>query len=224
MENAPVQPINNSSQNNNSSTPPVMPPTPQPSSPAELAPKKSFKLIFFVLASVVFLFVAGFTGYLYINNQNELNALNTQNYSPIEIDSSGNSQQAIASNEPSDITIPEDVICARFTSVENALEYIEQACILDLSSQNHNNLPENIDQLTNLNEIDLSDNNLTDFPAELFGIDTLMSVDLSNNNISSIPESFVIPDNIQNLNLSGNPITSSELSKYSITPDTAFQE
>lgn len=216
MENTPVQPINNPS------TAPVMPPPPSPL--PDSGPKKSFKLIFFVLASVVFLFVAGFTGYLYINNQNELNALNTQNYSPIETDSSGNSQQAIASNEPSDITIPEDVICARFTSVENALEYIEQACTLDLSSQNHNTLPEGISSLTLLTDINLSNNNLTTFPVELFEIDTLMNVDLSNNNISSIPQNFVLPDNIQNLNLSGNPISPSELSKYNRTPDNTPQE
>jgi len=120
-----------------------------------------------------------------------------------------------------------NVICARFTDVENALNFIDQACVLDLSGQDLTEIPEGVYKLAKLNEIDLSNNKLTSIPLELIDMPSIISINLSNNNISSIagvknktapvisdPETTSAPFiGLQSLNLSGNPISEADQQK-----------
>lgn len=191
MENTPVQPLNNSSQNNNSSTPPVMPPTPQPSSPAELAPKKSFKPLLFILASLFFLSIAGVTGYVYISNQKELANIEGSSQKTPSPTTPPQLSPSAGSNEG--FTLDPEVVCARFEDLETALQYPEKTCTLDLSGKELSTVPNEVFEFPNLYELNLSNNNISTFPTQLLDIESLVTLDLSDNNISSIPKE--IPDN-----------------------------
>jgi len=229
MENTPVQPINNPQGNNiQSPTTPVMPPAPQNPTPEFTPPNKSVKPLLIVLASIGFLSIAGVTGYLYIHNQNELDVLNQTSSTPIQ-----NASPAPASKEVENMVLAENVECARFTRLENALEYPEKACILDLSGQNLSSVPEEVYDLPNLNELNLSNNNLTSFPVEAVNIKNIVFLDLSNNKISSIPDEIPNNENTvgvevdengeeslyiipfpQILKLQGNPLPAETISLY----------
>lgn len=61
---------------------------------------------------------------------------------------------------------------------------------IDLSNQNLNTIPTNINKLTELKHINISNNNITVLPDELFSLNKLETLNFSNNNIKTIPDSI----------------------------------
>jgi Leucine-rich repeat (LRR) protein len=211
--------MENSVQNQNSN--PVMPPPPVQESnnqtPAGQSPlggdqpsqNSSRNTLLLVGSILIFVAIVGITLYFLVQNQQEQAGIMTDDATNTE------NQQVIEPNQAqSENFVPDkSVICARFTNVENALNFIDQACVLDLSGQDLDHTPPEIISLTNLKELNLSNNNISIFPEELFTLKNLTILDLSNNSISSIPES-VSNSSLQVLKLRGNPITINDIQKY----------
>jgi Leucine-rich repeat (LRR) protein len=173
---------------------------------------------------LIFVAIVGITLYFLVQNQQEQAGVMTDDATNTE------NQQAIEPNQAqieNEFVPDKSVICARFTNVENALKYMEQACVLDLSGQDLSEVPEGVYKLTKLNETDLSNNNLTTIPQKLIDMPNMISINLSENNISSIagiknktapvisdPEATPAPFiGLQSLNLSGNPISEADQEK-----------
>jgi internalin A len=78
---------------------------------------------------------------------------------------------------------------------------------LDLSGQALTQLPEELEQLTQLQHLDLSYNQLTSIPETLGQLTQLQHLDLSYNQLTSIPETLGQLTQLQHLNLSGNQLT-----------------
>lgn len=115
-------------------------------------------------------------------------------------------ESAAANNNTASSDAYKDVTCVRFTSVEEALKYIDKACVLDLSGQNLTTLPKDVLSLTKLSEIDLSNNSFTTFPKELLTLNNIMSINLTSNNISTLPVEILTNKTLQSINVSKNPI------------------
>ncbi len=112
-------------------------------------------------------------------------------------------------------TLNPKVTCAKFTDLNYALKYIDQACILDLSRKNLKTLPPGITSLTHLNTIILNKNKFTVFPEELLSLRSIVEIDLANNQIKEIPLGISNLKRLQVLDLSNNKITKlPEDSKY----------
>lgn len=196
MENAPVQPTTTPSGLNNSNPNVTMPPTPQ--QPNET--KSPFRMSLVLITGVVFLAIAGFTGYLYLSNQNE-------------IDNAGENQQA-SDNQPvsqvsqssQGFSLDPSVVCARFEDLELALQYPEKACVLDLSGKGLSELPTEITQLTNITELNLENNEFNSIPVEVFQLTKLANLNISNNNISTIPAEINSLVSLQRLDVSSNDL------------------
>jgi hypothetical protein len=106
-----------------------------------------------------------------------------------------------------------NVMCRRFTDLNEALQAISIACILDLSGKDLTEIPDEITKLTKLNEINLSNNKFTAFPPQLLNIPTLISINLSKNQLTATPDVSKLT-NLQSLILTGNPIKD----KATLTP------
>lgn len=129
--------------------------------------------------------------------------------------------------------VDKQFVCTRYNSINDAVNNIDTACILDLSGNNLSSLPSDITKLKNLTtiilnknsftafpdelskmpglvEIRLSDNLISDFPASLSKLEKLQILDLSNNKISSIPGKFALPQKLLDLNLQGNGINTED--------------
>lgn len=169
--------------------------TSQPVIPPMATPiKKGFNFTPFILIGLIVVIGGLTSSILFLDQIKEL--IDTKPAPVIE----NREQSAILSPAPS-------VICRRFTDLAEALNNIEIACVLDLSNQNLNTLPENITKLTKLNKIILSNNSFTQFPEILTEIDTLIDIDLSNNQITSIPASITELKSLQIMNFSNNSLT-----------------
>lgn len=194
-----------------SPTPPVQQPVPNAPAPSG-SPLKWVAILF-----VLILLLSGATVFLFQKKEPKKNAAEMQD------EKSANESQKT----------PEKVVCKRFTSLDEALNNIEIACVLDLSGQSLTEVPQGVYKLTKINEIDLSDNKLTRFPTDLLKLEGLISLDLSNNQISSIPEGSTVrptvqpnpsgtpvslPNQLQNLQLDGNPMSAEAIKRYEINP------
>ncbi len=109
---------------------------------------------------------------------------------------------------PTPIPQQAKVVCARYKDIDDALNNINTACILDLSDQNLSELPKNIVKLKKLNQIVLNDNYFKTFPTVLLSISSLIEIDLVNNQISSLPTDINKLTNLQNLDMTNNELTS----------------
>jgi cell division protein FtsI/penicillin-binding protein 2 len=179
--------------------------------------QNSSKNRFFILLSLLILaIVVGITLYLYI--QNKTAKITTQK-------TEKQATQAIVQETTPKNYVPKTeeekkmaenikkygVACKKFTSIDEALKTPEIACILDLSKNDINSLPDDITKLINLNTINLSNNNFNKFPTQLLSIPTLVIIDMSNNKLSQTPDISILTK-LQSLILTGNPI------KNKITP------
>lgn len=205
---------------------PVMPPPPvqeanNQSQGSNTSPRNTLLLIGSIL---IFVTIVGVTLYLVVQNQKEQVEVITED----NLESEQNLVAAIPTlTQEQQKELYGDVVCRRFTSVEEALQVPEIACVLDLSGQNLTEVPESVYGLTKLNEIDLSSNKLTSIPQKLIDMPNMVSINLSNNNISSVteiknktapiitdPEATPVPfTGLQSLNLSGNPISEADQQK-----------
>ncbi len=111
-----------------------------------------------------------------------------------------------------------NVVCAAFINLADALQNKEKACVLDLSGQELSELPEEVSQLTNLNQIILNNNSFTVFPDKLISIPSLIEIDIANNQISSLPPSISSMKNLQKLDVANNQLTSIPDSLVQVKP------
>ncbi len=205
---------------------PVMPPPPvqeanNQSQGSNTSPRNTLLLIGSIL---IFVTIVGVTLYLVVQNQKEQVEVITED----NLESEQNLVAAIPTlTQEQQKELYGDVVCRRFTSVEEALQVPEIACVLDLSEQNLIEVPEGVYKLEKLNEIDLSINKLTSIPQKLIDMPTIVSINLSNNNISDVtdvknktapvitnPEATPAPfTGLQSLDLSGNPISKANQQK-----------
>jgi len=74
-------------------------------------------------------------------------------------------------------------------------------------------IPEEIGNLVNLKKLDLSGNNLTTIPTSIGKLSNLKILDLSNNNLDELPLEIKHLQKLQKLKLKGNNFSKSELTK-----------
>lgn len=205
---------------------PVMPPPPvqETNNPAQ-GSNNSFRNTLLLIGSIlIFVAIVAVTLYLVVQNQkNQAEVITEDN-----LENEQNIVTAIPTlTQEQQKELYGEVVCRRFTSVEEALQVPDIACVLDLSGQNLTEIPEGVYGLTKLNEIDLSNNNLTSIPQKLIDMSNMVSINLSNNNISNVadiknktapvitdPEATPVPFiGLQSLVLSGNPISEADQQK-----------
>ena len=182
---------------------------PNAPTPSQELPKDNSKNAFLALVSLCILAgVVGLTLWLYLQNKGgKLSQSSTKSPEPTEEKQKSDAELAaiptLTKNEQDKLY--ENVVCRRFTSIEEALKTPSIACELDLSNKNMSSLPSSIAKLNNLTSIQLKGNNFTAFPNEILTLSKLMTVDLSDNNISSIDDSIItkLPQ-LQSVNLNGN--------------------
>ncbi|MEL7506843.1 MAG: COR domain-containing protein, partial [Cyanobacteria bacterium J06554_1] len=78
---------------------------------------------------------------------------------------------------------------------------------LNLSNNQLNQLPPEIGQLTSLTSLNLSDNQLTELPLEIVQLTVLTSLDLSDNQLTELPTEIVQLTALTSLDLSDNQLT-----------------
>ncbi|NEO37599.1 MAG: leucine-rich repeat protein [Moorea sp. SIOASIH] len=78
---------------------------------------------------------------------------------------------------------------------------------LDLSDNKLNKLPESIGNISNLTRLDLSSNQLTSLPESIGNISNLTRLDLWSNQLNNLPESIGNISNLTRLDLSFNQLT-----------------
>jgi len=186
----------------------------------------SSKNTFLTLASLLVLAgIVGITLWLYIQNKTAKvvskptvnNNLAAATPSPVQVEENNNLKDVKeingikvegATNQA--LVEKYGAVCKRFTSIDEALKEEEVACILDLSGQNINSLPNSITKLANLKQIILNKNNFTKFPELLFSIKTLSSIDLSGNKLSALPE--INSESLSRINIQNNQFSDSQIS------------
>lgn len=174
-------------------------------------PKSGKNVLITMLSILILAIVIIITLWLFIQNSSKKNAGTNPN---------GNSASKSKTKEeqPIQSTIPTlapdeqkekygDVVCYRFTSLEEALKAPSIACILDLSNLKISTLPEEIAQLTNLTTVNLSKNDFRNFPEILLDNTKIQSIDLSNNKLTNVPSQLATKTNLLYLNVSNNLIT-----------------
>ena len=122
------------------------------------------------------------------------------------------SPKSIAPKKPitPDQSAPVKVVCKRFTNLEEALQNIEIACVLDLSDKKIAHVPATITTLTKLNVLSLKNNSFSTFPVEIANMTSLVTLDLSNNQITTFPNSLSGLQQLQILIVTGNNISEVE--------------
>ena len=198
---------------------PVMPPPPVQESNSQTpnSTNSSRNTLFLVSSILIFVLVVAITLYLVVQNQKEQAGVMTED----KIETEQTQADAFPTlTQEQQKEVYGDVICRRFTSIEEALQVPEIACVLDLSGQDLTELPEYITKLTKLNELDLSDNNFTEFPQILYQVKTLLSINLENNQLKSMPEDISVQlPLLQSIRLEGNNLPKDVVDKYiQITP------
>jgi len=173
--------------------------------------KKNSSSFIFVPASLLMLaIVIGITLFLYI--QNKQNSTTKQS----DISQGVAQQNKKRSIYPEIIALPTltakglnekypDVVCRRFTDINEALQAAPIACDLDLAGKGINALPNEITKLTKLKTLDLSKNNFTEIPNILTELKELVLINLSNNKLTTVPDVLGLK-NLQILILTGNQI------------------
>lgn len=92
--------------------------------------------------------------------------------------------------------------------------------IMDLSSCQLTNLPDDFTQLTRLMEVNLASNRLVQLPQALGRLTRLVRLDLSDNQLTDLPVSMGYLTSLQTLMIQGNPIRNARLmEKFSIGSD-----
>lgn len=116
-------------------------------------------------------------------------------------------------------SLKQQIVCKRFTNLEEALNNVNIACVLDLSSQDLDKVSDRISKLEKLNELSLKNNRLTSIPKEVTILKNLITLDLSDNQIATISANIADLSNLQILDLSNNKITNlpDELSKLPLS-------
>ena len=198
---------------------PVMPPTPVQESNSQTpnSTNSSRNTLFLVSSILLFVVIVGATLYLLVQNQQEQAGVMTED----KIETEQTQADAFPTlTQEQQKEVYGDVVCRRFTSIEEALQVPEIACVLDLSGQDLTELPEYITKLTKLNELDLSDNNFTEFPQILYQVKTLLSINLENNQLKSMPEDISVQlPSLQSIRLEGNNLSESIVKQFAqITP------
>jgi len=197
---------------------PIMPPPPVQESNNQTpnSNNSSRNTLLLVGSILIFVAIVGITLYLLVQNQNE----QTLNRTEEETEREREREQVQVGTFPTltqeqQKEIYGDVVCRRFTSIEEAIQVPEIACVLDLSGQDLTELPEYITKLTKLNELDLSINKFSEFPTVLYGVKTLISINLENNQISSIPDDILTQlPLLQSIRLEGNNLPKDVVDKY----------
>ncbi len=190
-------------------------------------PASSGRNTLFTLASLLVLAgIVGITLWLYIQNKQVKTASTTlkqpQNENNQAIDLSPIPTGVVLGEENKDLVEKYGAICKRFTSIESALKEIEVACVLDLTDQSLNSLPEDIKDLTSLKQIILRGNRFTEFPAILLTLNELNSIDISNNMLKSLPA--INNRNIRTIIIADNKFTKEEIEKLKKTyPQISFE-
>jgi len=119
------------------------------------------------------------------------------------------------------------VVCKRFTSLDEAANNIEIACVLDLSGQALTDSSSEISQISKLNNLTtliLKDNKLTSIPSEITLVKSLITLDLSNNQIVTAPKEIGDLINLQVLILTNNPIPAAKKEEFKkLLPKTSIQ-
>ncbi|MCR4305872.1 MAG: leucine-rich repeat domain-containing protein [Candidatus Daviesbacteria bacterium] len=205
---------------------PVMPPPPvqETNNPAQGSNSSPRNTLLLVGSILIFVAIVGVTLYLVVQNQKDQAEVITED----NLESEQNLVTAIPTlTQEQQKELYGEVVCRRFTSVEEALQVPDIACVLDLSEQNLTEVPEGVYKLEKLNDIDLSNNNLTSIPQKLIDMPNMVSINLSTNNISNVadvknktapvitdPEATPVPfTGLQSLDLSGNPISEADQQK-----------
>lgn len=155
--------------------------------PAPIQKSNTVALNLLALAGLII--IAGVGGYLYLRFNN--------------------TKTSQAPKSTTTISPTPNIICHRFTDINEALKNTAIACILDLNGTSKGVVSSNIAKLTNLNELDLAGNNLTKFPTAVLNLKKLVTLDLSNNQISTVPQELSKLPKLQILILKDNPISSS---------------
>lgn len=165
---------------------------------------KSSKKQYFLIGGLIFGILTLAFGIYYLTTNNLLLQKMAQQTSE---------QSSAKPSETTPANIPSAVTCYQFKSLEEALQRIDIACILNVSGTAQKTNLSNLAQLKNLNEVNLSNNNLVAFPEALFGLKNLLIINLSNNSLSTIPEKIKnseLAKSLQILDLRGNPISASQ--------------
>ena len=76
------------------------------------------------------------------------------------------------------------------------------------------NVPAELGQLSELEQLDLSNNQLSDLPAEVGQLFNLSALDLSNNQLTSLPSELLLLPELD-LDLNGNPLPPEIMEQYS---------
>ena len=100
-----------------------------------------------------------------------------------------------------------DLIGIKLTELPESVEQLTQLRSLNLSYNQLTALLESLGQLTQLQSLDLSSNQLTALPESLGQLTQLQSLDLSNNQLTTLPESLGQLTQLQSLNLARNQLT-----------------
>lgn len=82
--------------------------------------------------------------------------------------------------------IQKNRLLVEYTDLTLALKDTEKVLSIDVTSQNLNKLPKNLDKLTNIVSINLLGNNFTEFPTVLTKLTSLNEVSLSSNKLTNV--------------------------------------
>lgn len=102
-----------------------------------------------------------------------------------------------------------------YDSFEEAFKEPLKVYILDVSKQKLTKIPENIDQLTNLQKLLLSENKIKKLPANFVKLKNLQHFEIPKNKLKKLPEGFENLQNLRYLDLANN--------KFKHIPATVFQ-
>ncbi|TXH01212.1 MAG: leucine-rich repeat domain-containing protein [Candidatus Moraniibacteriota bacterium] len=158
-----------------------------------------------IASLLVLLGVIGITIWLYMQNKTAQTAIKKESTKADSIHEVTTTETPRAQNLSKEYG---NVVCARFTSVDEALLNPNIACTLDLSNQNLTSIPSNIVQLPKLKELDASHNNIVIFPKSLTLMKELTNINLSDNEIEDIPSEIMNMSSLQSLTISNNKISS----------------
>ncbi len=181
-------------------------------------PKSGMNMLLTLLSLLILAGVVGITLWFYIQNKTTKltsNAPESQQNDTTQPQTNAQTEAIPTMTQEQQKEVYGNVICRRFTSIEEALQVPEIACVLDLSGQGISSLPENITRLTKLNELNLSDNKFSEFPTVLYQFTSLFSINLENNQLSTFPEDIKskIPS-LQSIKLKGNNLSEEVIEKY----------
>ena len=179
-----------------------MDPNAQPPTQTQVSPPEGSKsnALLALISVFILLGVVGITLFLYLQNKsNNRGTLNKE---------SENGKVSTSTKSVENVQKHSENGCVIFRSIDESLKNPNSVCVLDLSNQKINKLPQNIASLKNLKEIYLNNNNMHEFPAEILQLKHLVRIDMQNNLITKLPENISNLTNLEILNLANNSLTS----------------